>query len=295
MALSPEIQQRITLLAGTIRAGLGSADADSPAHALLSAMEDGRITFEREPWFALSAGTPSSLPAELLLRAYDKNAAPLKFGAAVDEIYQNGLYAVFDAAIALAAIDQALSEKAFPVSINISSRNAADYDALTGLHKMLQSHFGDRVSPDQVIFELLEDDRAENPSAPAMDYMTAMGYRFALDDITDSDFDAARLKNIGPYASFIKIDGKVLTGAQDRSFDRLEEIVRHSRQAAPQARILCEWVDSPKQADRIRMVHPRIELVQGRNLGQDSREFTSGLDHAEHYGAHRYGPFMPGS
>lgn len=299
MAVTAKIQQTINMLTDRMRDALSSGPGwwtgqiavPQAAGALLSAMENGRITFEREPWHDLSNRATTTTPAELLLRARDENAAPLSLGDAMTQINESGVYALFDTAIVLAAFDQALAENAFPVSINISSRNAEDYDAMTGLHKMLRAHFGDRLRPDQIIFELLEDDRAANVSVEAMDYMTGMGYRFALDDITHSAFDADRLNNLGPYASFVKIDGQLLDGIKNGS-NSLNSILDRASQAAPNARILCEWVASAEEADQLRLMFPEIALVQGRELGQDTSEFSRRLRDAEQYSPHRYGPFL---
>ena len=293
MAFSLDIQHKITALAGRIRAGLENCGDNPTAAPLLDALEQGRFSFLREPWYDISASPSDARPAEFLLRARDENAAPLSLAAPIAEIYQNGFYALFDSAITLAAVDRALegsdAEKGLPVSINISTRNAGDYDALTGLHHVLQAGFKDRYRPDQVIFELLEDDRAAVISDAAMGFMIAQGYRFALDDMTDSAFDAERLNNLGPYASFVKIDGRIVSAARNNPAP-LIQVLDRAEIFAPKARIICEWIDSAEEAGRFRRMFPRIGLVQGRNLGHDAQDFSRRFDQAAKNGPQYPGP-----
>lgn len=194
----------------------GSADAKTIL-PLLDAIENNRLHFEREPLYdivAALAGHDKAVPGELLLRARDETGAAIAQETPVNAINRNGLYGLFDAAITLSAVKQTIAQNDFPVSINISSRNACDGDALTGLHTLLQAHFAGQYKPSDIIFEFLEDDQAEGVADTAVRQMKKLGYRFAIDDLSHADRDAARLKNLGPYVDFVKIDGHSLEKAK---------------------------------------------------------------------------------
>ncbi|MGZ9108228.1 MAG: EAL domain-containing protein [Micavibrio sp.] len=250
---------------------------------LLDAIENNRLHFEREPWYdiiAALAAREKAVPSELLLRARDENGAAIAQEIPVNIINRHGLYAPFDAAITLSAVKQTIAQHDFPVSINISSRNACDADALTGLHTLLQAHFAGQYRPSDIIFEFLEDDQAEGVSDTAIRQMKMLGYKFAIDDLSHADRDAARLKNLGPYVDFVKIDGHSLEKAKAGEISLGDFIARIEREA-PQADILCEWVDSAEEAESLNEHHPGIRMVQGRNLGHDAKEFSRKLRAAD--------------
>ena len=292
--LSETVEQAIGTFITRMKEALdGNPDANAVL-PLLDAMENGRLHFEREPWYdiitALS-GRDKTVPGELLLRAHDEHGIPLKQEEAVNIINRNGLYAPFDAAIALSAVKQTIAQQDFPVSINISSRHAGDGDALLGLHKLLQGHFAGQYTPSQIIFEFLEDDQAAMVDDAALREMKKLGYRFAIDDLSHGDHDATRLKNLGPYVDFVKIDGHTLEKAKTGLVSFGDFIGRIQRDA-PQADILCEWVGSPEEAENLNELYPRISMVQGRDLGHDAAEFARKLRDA--YDKHpRFGPQLP--
>lgn len=274
--MTSAVQTSIKTLIGHLRVALdGSAEAVIAA-PLLDAIEAGRLHFEREPWYDVAASLTNrlySVSGELLLRAHDENGATIPQQSGLQAIGKHGLYALFDRLIVLAAVDQTLRADNFPVSINISSRNAVDDASLLELHNALQHHFPGQFRPDQIIFEFLEDDQAEGVNHQAVLKMTALGYRFAIDDQSHEDKDAARLKNLGRYVEYVKIDGHTLLAARDQKTD-LGDFVARIRTAAPHARILCEWFDSAEDAGTLNEKHPFISLVQGRNLGHDPAEFA---------------------
>ncbi len=293
MIIKKDIQGTISLLTANMRAGLQGSQTVEP---LLAALEQGHFFFEPEPWHDISfsdMNRKATTPAEYLLRINHQDAETFNLAKPVSEIYQGGFYALFDTAVVLAAVDQAISNQGFPVSINISSRNASDLDALTGLHEMLLTHFQDRFSPDQIIFEFLEDGQGDQPSAEGLNFMRAHGYKFALDDMTDSPFDQVRLMNLGPYADFVKIDGHFLTNAMLGDNNRLENILTKTSHVAPKAEIICEWVSSAESADLLRKTFPQVGLVQGRYLGHDREAFLKQLEESGKSAINRNGPPLP--
>jgi len=262
---------------------LGDSPDAKTVLPLLDSIENNRLHFEREPWYdivAALAGRDKTVPGELLLRAHDETGAAIAQEAPVNIINRNGLYGLFDAAITLSAVKQTIAQNDFPVSINISSRNACDGDALTGLHNLLQAHFAGQYTPADIIFEFLEDDQAEGVSDTAIRQMKTLGYRFAIDDLSHADRDAARLKNLGPYVDFVKIDGHSLEKAKAGEIS-LGDFIARIQKEAPQADILCEWVTSPEEAEDLNEHYPGISMVQGRELGHDADEFARKLRAAD--------------
>lgn len=253
------------------------------AAPLLNAVEEGRLHFEREPWYDVAASLTNriySVSGELLLRAHDPHGQTIDRQAPLQAIAKHHLYALFDRLVTLSAIDQTIRANNFPVSINISSRNATDENSLLELHNTLQQYFKGQYHPNQIIFEFLEDDPAHGVNDGAVSQMIALGYRFAIDDLSHEDADAARLQNLGRHVEYVKIDGHSLVAAQKGRTD-LGDFVARIRAAAPDARILCEWVDSAEAAGSLNEKHPLISLVQGRNLGQDAAEFARRVREAD--------------
>lgn len=253
----------------------GTADAVIAA-PLLDAIEGGRLHFEREPWYDVAASLTNriySVSGELLLRAHDEDGKNIDQQVALQAIGRHQLYPLFDRLVTLSAIEQTIRAKNFPVSINISARNAVDDSSLLELHNTLQDHFAGQFHPNQIIFEFLEDDQAEGANEQALLKMVALGYRFAIDDQSHEDADAARLDNLGRFVEYVKIDGNTLVAARENKVD-LGRFVARIQASAPRARILCEWVDSAEDAGSLNEKHPLISLVQGRNLGQDAAEFA---------------------
>jgi EAL domain-containing protein (putative c-di-GMP-specific phosphodiesterase class I) len=286
------VQNSIKALVALLRDALDGTQGAADAAPLLDAIEQGRQHFEREPWYDVAASLTHrlySVSGELLLRAHDADGNNVDQQKALKAINDQLLYPLFDRLIALSAIDQTIRANNFPVSINISSRNAADENTLLELHNILQHHFAGQYDPHDIIFEFLEDDPANGTNADALLKMVSLGYRFAIDDLSHEDHDAARLQNLGRYVNYVKIDGKTLVAAHQNRAD-LNNFVQRIQSAAPQARILCEWVDSAEAAGLLNEKHPLISLVQGRNLGHDAEDFARRVRAAE-----SKAPSQPGS
>lgn len=292
--MSGTVEHSIQTLITRLKDALdGNPDAKAVL-PLLDAVENGRLHFEREPWYdipAALAGRNDAVPGELLLRARDENGAAIPQETAISLINQNGLFALFDAAIVLSAVKQTVAQNDFPVSINISSRNAGDADSLLGLHKILSAHFAGKFDPSQIIFEFLEDDQAEEVSALAIGQMKNLGYRFAIDDLSHEERDAARLKNLGSHVDYVKIDGKTLEQAKSGAAD-LGDFVARIQKEAPQARIICEWVGSAEEAENLNDRYPGIVLVQGRGLGHGAADFARRLRDTSGRNP-KWGPSLP--
>lgn len=240
---------------------------------LFEALEQGRFHFEKEQWHDLEACLQSRddpAPCELLLRATTPEGALIPHEALIRAVTIHQLQSPFDTAIILAAMDQAIREESFPVSINVSALAASDPLFWTDLQDQLQHFFKDRFDPAQVTFELTEDGPADNVAVATLMDMKAQGYAFAIDDLSHTDL--RRLKNLGPFVSMVKIDGKTLLAAEAGTLS-LHDFLHDIRAQAPSAAILAEWVTTPHQASKLHQDF-NINYVSGRALEADTKHFS---------------------
>lgn len=239
------------------------------------------VTYAGEPLFSIAenpaeAGKPTS---ELLVRVTDEGQRLLPTESSVNAINASGGHADMDHIVVLLAMHQAIEQNTLPVSINISSRNVREHQGLIAYHELLQENLAGLYRPDQVTFELLEDDPADNPCHDALLFMRELGYKFAIDDLShDRPHDTRRLSNLGPYTDIVKIDGKTLEAlrAEKLSPGHFRDFISQIRQQAPAARVLCEWVNSPREAFHLQALYG-IELCQGRNLPHQDKDFRDAI------------------
>ncbi len=244
--------------------------------ALMDALANGRMEFGLEPWNPLNNLRQSlkAIPSEMLLRAYMSDGHRISPEAPVKLINKLGLNREFDQIIVLAAARQALRQGTFPVSINISSRNACDPHSLRTLHSLLQEHFGGRIKPNQIIFELLEDDQADDVNGDAMTEMKDLGYKFAIDDQSHEEWDSNRLKNLGSYVDVVKIDRTTVEAMERDVHDEsghlenaaVNDLFERIEMYASQAIVLLEGVRSAGEAIDLKAAYRNVALVQGRDL-----------------------------
>lgn len=291
--MSNAVQDKIKDILSQLRDVMHHADQDAQAQtsALLSALELGHYSFDREAWYALeSSGKEGAMRGEFLLRARTNDNTPINPDSAGKAIGLMGAYAIFDALITLTAVDQAVRNQELPISINISSRNASDPDALMRLHTMLQECFGDQVSPAQITFEFLEDDQVDQPAHTALTALRAYGYKFAIDDQSHEDWDMQRPVSLGPYVDYIKIDGKTLCAFRNGVLNRADfkGFIDRLAASAPNAEFLCEWVKSPEEAEDLAEIFPAIHFVQGRELRESQESFKDRIATARTQNLNRF-------
>lgn len=258
-------------LIGQIRNAL-TTDELAKVGPALDALYDGRVWFEREDWYDLVASQPGTSCGELLFRAENQDGSPLSPAPLFDVVQKKGLYRLLDPLLILKQVRQTLNDGKLPVSLNISSRNACDPDALLTLHDLLQNYFGDKVKPSDIVFELLEDDPANNPAHDALMTMRSLGYLFAIDDQSHIAADLIRAQNLAPYVDYIKIDGNTVNAARRGALD-LRMFVTELKQLAPNAEFICEWIASPEEAQDLHNALPAIRFVQGRDLTLSEADF----------------------
>lgn len=266
------LDAHISNLFSSLRQALGVRSDVPGLDTLLTALESRNFYFDREQWHNVEAclqDRVTSATCEFLLRATDSAGRLIPHESLIRAISLEGLQGPFDTAIALSAMDQAVRDNTFPISINISAHAAGDPFFWEDLHGQMQHFFKGRYDPHQVTFELTEDGPADQVAGAALDHMKELGYSFALDDLSHTDL--RRLKNLGSFVNMVKIDGKSLEADERKEFslrEFIDEIRHHARDAA----ILVEWVKTPEQA---RKLHHRfnVNFVSGWSLESNTQQF----------------------
>ncbi|MBI2234037.1 MAG: EAL domain-containing protein [Micavibrio aeruginosavorus] len=282
-----------TALLSLLRQTMPAQDDDMARFT--AALADGRFFFERETWHDLHGDGTGRAIGEMLLRAQDETGRALSQESAIRGIGAAGLNALLDTALVLAALEQAIAQDEFPVSVNVSAQQAGDPVFWNSLEGHITQYFGARLKSADVIFEFTEDDAAENPAHATLMALRDKGYRFAIDDLSHHameglallDDPAAgsqgespaaaegrRLRNLAPYADFIKLDGKSVLAAErgDFAIDDFLLMIRKET-GRPDVAILAEWVDSLGQAVRLRDEF-NVRYVSGRALPHDADTFA---------------------
>jgi len=274
MAIS--VTNHVTTLFQTLRQSLAERLDIPGIEAFLEALESGRFAFEREQWHNVADCVNNRVrntPAELLLRARTEQGKLIPHEPLIRAITEAGEQRVFDTAIALSAMDQAISERLFPVSINVSAMNAVDSSFWFDLHGQMQHFFGNRYDPQQMTFEITEDGGCAGIDGNMLQQMRMIGYGFAIDDLSHTDME--RLDTLGPHVNMVKIDGKSLEAARRGEFS-LHDFLKDIREKAQGATILAEWVKTPEEASKLRRDFS-IDYVSGRDLVKDTANFGDQL------------------
>lgn len=273
--MTPALENRLLGLIADLRDKVAQApDAD----AFLGALERGDFYFEREPWFPAWSGPHNkSHPGEMLIRAQNLRGEPLSPANPIKAIYEHDLHKPFDTFIAVAAIHQAVETNALPVSINVSSRHAEDEAFWLDLHNDIQRHFGDKISPRQIIFEFLEDACPGDIASGTLSLMQDIGYRFALDDAIDSTDDYPRQDALLPYCNFAKVAGTVVEAAHEDRGRLCALCVRLSERMGDDGQLVLENIKTFSEAERLSFDTSSSGYAQGRYLTTEKAFLRPGI------------------
>lgn len=281
-----------TALLSCLRQAMPVQDAEMARFT--TALADGRFFFERETWHDLHGDGTVRAMGEMLLRVQDETGRTLPQESAIRSIGAAGLNALLDTALVLAALEQAIAQDEFPVSVNVSAQQAGDPVFWSSLEGHIGRYFGARLRPADVIFEFTEDGAAENPAHATLMALRDKGYRFAIDDLSHHAMEGLallddpagdpgespavtegrRLRNLAPYADFIKLDGKSVLAAERGDFAMHDFLLMIRQETSrPDIAILAEWVDSLGQAVRLRDEF-NVRYVSGRALPHEADRFA---------------------
>jgi len=233
------------------------AGHDPVAGAFVRALSAERFTFKHEPLHRTESCRHNNVqrpPSELVIRAHDEDGTPLRPLEPISRLYEMGHHKTLDHLIVLQALQFTVAQDIAPVSINVSSRHTEDASFWMGLHDDVETFFSDSISPDEIIFELLEDYTPVAIDHDALDLMQGLGYRFALDDMSDDPADRLRQWLLLPYCQFAKIDGATVERMLEKATTPdIEDLKNMLATRLPQdGAIVMERVQTPNDADRLR-------------------------------------------
>ncbi|MCU1398106.1 MAG: diguanylate phosphodiesterase [Acidimicrobiales bacterium] len=145
-------------------------------------------------------------------------------GVVTDAVFEDG-----DAATRL-VVEQALLDWGLRTLVG-------DGDAFVNVTaEFLHSGLFTVLPPERVVLEVLESVALDCETVAAVKAATALGYRFALDDVVSTS--VVGLEHILPFVDVIKIEVLSLSDASIR------DLVTELRLAAPKARLLAEKVET---------------------------------------------------
>lgn len=258
----------------------GAIKGPTPAAKdFIEALAMGRYVFDRETWYNLEdceQNKKGRVPGEMLIRAYQPDGTIIGPETPIKAIYSQpgNTQGLLDSFIFLAAMDQTIKSGSTPVSVNVSSKNVRSEHFWRGVSVFFDHFFSRHLTPQDVIFELLEDDDGRDADIPSLAFMRDKGFRFALDDLENTPYGHARLRNLGPYVDFVKIDGKtVVAAARDTAGEaNYDDLIARIETVAPQASIVAEHVTSAEAAKKLRTAYHKANafFVQGRTLNDNT-------------------------
>lgn len=229
---------------------------------LFSALRDGRFGFRFEPWHRPDGPGTS----EMLLRAWDERGLAVSHGTALDLIFRNRLCPAFDQYLALLAL-QAVGAGEEPVSINILGSSLA-----AGRFWTLLSSSCDH-DPGRVVFEILEHEDVPIVNQARMRRAREKGYRFALDDFSNTPGCWRRLAMYREHISYVKLDGPFVRAGLEGDSGFFAFLRRMNRDY-PGIQLVAEHVRNSTEA--VRLFGAGVAAVQGRNLPEAGLRYVAG-------------------
>lgn len=135
-----------------------------------------------------------------------------------------------------------------PITLNISVDSALSYNFWGFLDSKLKS-----FDPEDIIFEILENDVDINVDITHLKSLKANGYRFALDDYSIGQDHENRLSVFGGLVDFIKIDGPFIRaglGDEGTEFtqDQFDETIQRLKDNYPDCALIAERVYNREEA-----------------------------------------------
>ena len=309
--MTPRVQQTFQNLvtglevafAQKCAAGIVRPAEKAPVEELLQALKQQSFHFEAELWHSTQDSEFAPVyPAEFLLRAYTAEGKAIPPLEPITIIGEYGLQHLLDKAIIISAVDQALTHKQMPISVNTSCRNIRSEQFWEDVSYMLDEHFAPEDLQGNLTFEVTEDDLGYDACrAKLLQLKDKYQCSFALDDFyhdydtmmiahSDTDsFDWARLDNLREIVDYVKIDGQIVEECLHNTIpQRLNDIIERVHKIAPQAQFVFERVADADEAVLLggmvtgQTAHKSTSMVQGRRLEPDRETFHTALLKAAH-------------
>lgn len=256
-----------------------TAQDKSELKQFLAAMKNPEnVTFASETLYGSQKHQGKRPSAEQLLRVKDMDGAFMETALKqLNEMNDLDMIHTFDTAVTVAAVDYAIQEKRFPISINVSTRNIETPTFWTDLHALLQSHFYDYscCKPSDITFELLEDDpryfetlMGDKTYAAKIEFVREFkkkhGYSLSMDDLTDKIEDSSRFALYKDLVDKVKLDWHTTERVTARTADpALTERLAFCKKN--EKLTVAEGVQNPLHAISLRQEFG-INCFQGREL-----------------------------
>ncbi|MGH1378454.1 MAG: EAL domain-containing protein [Alphaproteobacteria bacterium] len=161
-----------------------------------------------------------------------------------------------------------------PITLNISVDSALSYNFWGFLGAKIE-----KFEPEDIIFEILENDVDVNADITHLKNFQDRGYRFALDDFSIGQDHENRLSVFGDLVDFIKIDGPFVRaglGDEDTEFtkEQFDTTIQRLRDDYPNSKLIAERVNNREEAQYL--FDMGFSGVQGWDLKE--QDFAPDID-----------------
>lgn len=230
------------------------------ADALMTALEEGRLTLEIQPMVDARSGKPDHY--ECLLRMLRPDGTMISAGDFMPVAEQLGIVRLLDLRAQQLAIELLRQYPAAQLSLNVSGLTAADNEWLVSLHRLTQ---GKRQLLERLTVEITETAAIHDlqQSISFVDTIKELGCKVAIDDFGVGYTNFRNLKAL--QADLVKIDGafirNVRRDAGDQAFVRaMVELARTFGM-----KTVAEFVGDAETAEYLRAAG--IDYLQGYHFG----------------------------
>ncbi|MBX9925498.1 MAG: bifunctional diguanylate cyclase/phosphodiesterase [Hyphomicrobiaceae bacterium] len=230
------------------------------ADALMSALDENRMSLELQPMVAARTGEPDHY--ECLLRMLRPDGTMISAGDFMSVAEQLGIVRLLDLRAQQLAIDLLKHYPSAQLSLNVSGLTAADNEWLVSLHRQTQ---GKRHILERLTVEITETAAIQDlqQSISFVETIKELGCKVAIDDFGVGYTNFRNLKAL--QADLVKIDGafikNVCRDAGDQAFVRaMVELAR-----AFQMKTVAEFVGDAETAAYLR--DAGIDYLQGYHFG----------------------------
>lgn len=223
------------------------------AYFLLDQIKHDKVYFVREPWYGPYTDTLNI--KELLIRAFDhKDQGRLLNG--LQQLKSAGYEQDIDRLLIACELENALKDKDFPISLNLSIRSAVSEKFWESISPYLAKASG---KTDQIVFELLEcpdmqfiGDISDEDLKVLKTQKEKWGFQIAIDDYDSVPNDIIRLRKFSALTDFVKLDGqRYLEKKSSDPGKYVKGAINDIHAVVPGAGVVVEWVENAAESKKI--------------------------------------------
>lgn len=239
------------------------------ADAIVSALNDRRISIALQPIISSTSGQPALYEALLRLRL--ENGDVMSPAAIFPIAEKTGLVQLLDRRVLELALERMSADPALRLTVNVSSMTVHDIGWVDQIQALLAMHPG---TAERLIIEITETCAIEDidSTCRAISDIKALGVKVAMDDFGAGHTSFRNLRRL--QVDMIKIDGAFIENltrsADDRFFVRtLIELAKHL--SIP---VVAEWIENRETADLL--TEWQVDYFQGDYFGAASEDTFTG-------------------